>query len=416
LVKALPTASVIVVSRERPAALCRCLRALAQQDYPNFEIVVVADALGRFALAEAGFGRIVKQAAFAEANISAARNTGLALAAGEFVAFIDDDSAAEPTWLTRLLGPFADGRVAATTGHVLGRNGLTLQWGASWVDALGRRHPLEVDRAEYTLHEATPGAAVKTEGTNMAFRRALLAQMGGFDPAYRFFLDETDLNMRQAQAGQITAYVPLAQVHHGFAEGPYRRADRVPRSLFEIGASVAVFLRKHAPAGAQAGRVGAVRAEQRARLLRHMVAGAIDPWDVGRLLATLDDGLTEGFARPLAPLLPVGPPDAAFAPLPGAGPRPGRVVTGWWWQARRLRARARDIVAQGAMVSLLRFSPGAAYHHVRYHPDGYWEQTGGLFGRSLRNGPLVRLATPKARRRAEITRIAATRPVDTMIG
>lgn len=410
------SASVVVVSRGRPAALCRCLRALTQQDHPRFEIVVIADAPGRFALAEAGFGRIVRQDAFEEANISAARNRGLALAAGELVAFIDDDSVAEPTWLSRLLAPFADARVAAATGHVLGRNGLSLQWGASWIDALGRSHPLEIDPHEYSLHEASPGAAVKTEGTNMAFRRALLAQMGGFDPAYRFYLDETDLNMRQAQAGQIIAYVPGAQVHHGFAAGPYRRADRVPRSLFEIGASTAVFMRKHTPAGAQPSRTEALRKEQRNRLVRHMVAGAIDPRDVGRLLATFEDGLTEGFARPVTPLPAIGPPEAAFAPLPGTGPRPGRVLTGWWWQRRRLRAEARARAAQGAIVSVLCFSSGAAYHHVRYHPDGYWEQAGGVFGRSLRTGPLVQVVSPAARRQREIARIAATRPVDTMLG
>lgn len=414
--KAPPTASVIVVSRGRPAALCRCLMSLSQQDYPNFEIVVIADAAGRFALAEQGFGRIVKQSGFDEANISAARNMGIALAAGELVAFIDDDSAAEPTWLSRLLAPFADDRVAATTGYVLGRNGISLQWAASWVDALGRSHALDVDEAEYSLHEATPGAAVKTEGTNMAFRRMLLAQMGGFDPAFRFYLDETDLNMRQALAGQITAVVPLAQVHHGFAEGPYRRADRVPRSLFEIGASTAVFLRKHASGGAHAAQVASLIAEQRRRLLRHMVSGAIDPHDVRRLMATLQGGLTDGFARRLAYLPEIGAPEAAFAPVPRTGPRPGRLVSGWWWQQRGLAARARDMVAQGAIATELRLSPTTAYHHVRYHPGGYWEQTGGVFGRSLRGGALMQFTSPAARRRAEIARIAATRPVDTLLG
>ncbi|MBL9055206.1 MAG: glycosyltransferase family 2 protein, partial [Rhodobacteraceae bacterium] len=38
-----PPASVIVVSRHRAAALHCCLMALAQQDHPNFEVIVVAD-------------------------------------------------------------------------------------------------------------------------------------------------------------------------------------------------------------------------------------------------------------------------------------------------------------------------------------------------------------------------------------
>ncbi|MES2906736.1 MAG: RNA polymerase factor sigma-54, partial [Pseudomonadota bacterium] len=47
--------------------------------------------------------------------------------------------------------------------------------------------------------------------------------MGGFDPAFRFYLDETDLNLRLAATGAMTAIVPVAQVHHGFAESDLQR-------------------------------------------------------------------------------------------------------------------------------------------------------------------------------------------------
>ena len=75
----------------------------------------------------------------------------------------------------------------------------------------------------------------------MAVRRDVLAALGGFDPAYHFYLDETDLNMRLAQAGHATALCPRALVHHGFAASTRRRKDRVPADLFDIGASWAVF-------------------------------------------------------------------------------------------------------------------------------------------------------------------------------
>jgi len=60
----------------------------------------------------------------------------------------------------------------------------------------------------------------------MAVRRSVLADLGGFDPRFRFYLDETDLNLRLAARGLYTALVPLAQVHHGFHASARRRKDR----------------------------------------------------------------------------------------------------------------------------------------------------------------------------------------------
>jgi len=407
--------SLVIVSRGRPEALRRCLTAVRQLDHPDFEVVVVADAAGLWAVADMGLTRLVKTVQLDEPNVSAARNLGIGAAAGEIVAFIDDDAVPEPTWLSRLVAPFPDNRVAAATGFVLGRNGLSFQWQAGWTDALGWRHPLEVEERAITLHESARGAAVRTEGTNMAFRREVLAEMGGFDPSFRFYMDETDLNMRQAEAGQITAVVPLAQVHHGFLAGPHRRADRVPLSLFEIGASLSVFLRKHAPPAAHAMRINAFRGEQQRRLLRHMVSGTIEPRDVGLLMATLEAGLEDGTRRPLRKLRPIGMPSEPFRPLPGTGPRPGRTLAGWVWQSIGMRRLARAMAAEGAIVTVLRLSPTPFRHRVRYHPDGYWEQTGGVFGRSLRDGSAARGVSLVRRLRRESARIALTRPVDSLL-
>ena len=93
--------SVIVVSRGRPKALLRCLTGLGQVLYPAFEIIVVADPAGMTALQPDWAGRI-KAVGFDQPNISAARNLGVAQAAGDIVAFIDDDAVPEPGWLIHL--------------------------------------------------------------------------------------------------------------------------------------------------------------------------------------------------------------------------------------------------------------------------------------------------------------------------
>ena len=122
-------ASVVIVSRGRPALLRRCLVGLDQQDHPEFEIVVVADAEGVAAVEHMGWADRVKVIRFDEANISAARNMGIAAAAAPVVAFIADDAVAEHDWLRRLIVPITEGRADAASGFVFGA-----QWALIPVD------------------------------------------------------------------------------------------------------------------------------------------------------------------------------------------------------------------------------------------------------------------------------------------
>ena len=128
-----PTVSVVIVSRDRPEALARCLRGVAQQHYTNFEVVIVADRAGMAQLWAMPEAIHAKQVRYDEANIAVARNLGIIEASGEVVAFIDDDAVPEPSWLSQLSLPFLSDHVTAAGGYVLGRNGISWQWRAqSW--------------------------------------------------------------------------------------------------------------------------------------------------------------------------------------------------------------------------------------------------------------------------------------------
>ncbi|MEX5728029.1 GT2 family glycosyltransferase [Rhodovulum iodosum] len=406
----LPTVSLIVVSEGRPASLSLCLMACRYLDHPRFELIVVADRPGLAAIDRLGLADRVKTAENPGQGISVARNTGLMLAAGEIVAFLDDDAVPEPTWLSRLAAPFSEADVSAAGGFVRGRNGISFQWRARWVDAQGGDHPLDVPEDAVSLHRGAPGRAIKTEGTNMAFRRAVLAAIGGFDPAYRYFLDETDVNMRLAQAGHVTAILPAAQVQHRFAAGARRTAARAPRALFDLGASSTLFMRKYAPADGLETALRTLARAQRARLLRHMVRGTLEPGDVGRLMDDLADGIAAGRAVPIAARPPLGAPGAPFRTFAADPPPQAVFLAGRTWQARRLHARAAELARAGVPVTLFLFGPSARYHRMRFARGGYWVQSGGLFGRSDRAMPLVTPWRFAARLAAERARLAPTRP------
>lgn len=394
---------MIVVSRGRPENLSLCLAALARQDHPNFEVIVVADPGGLAAVRGAALA--ATEVAFDEPNISKARNLGISAAAGSVIAFIDDDAYAEPTWLRQLTAPFEAGQIGLAGGFVRGRNGITYQWRARRIDRTGFHHPEPVPDGPPVTFPADPENPIKTEGTNMAVTRSVLKDLGGFDGAYRFYLEDADLNIRAAYAGAATAIVPWAQVVHVTAPSERRAANRMPRSLHEIGASLAYFLARHAPDGAATGALAEARLAERARLLRHMVSGNCMPGDVARLLVGFDTGARDGAGR--SPALGFAPSDRSFIPYRSAAAQ--TELSGREFRARSLRGAAKAAASAGDQVDLYLFSRTALYHHTRFYAPGYWEHSGGLFGRSVRKEPLFSPYFFSTRLQKERRRVAKLR-------
>ncbi|MCK0150184.1 glycosyltransferase [Marivita sp. S6314] len=400
--------SVIVVSRDRPRWLRRTLMAIDQLDYPRFEIRVVACRDGVSAARSFDLRRPVSVIAFDEANISKARNLGIAHANGDILAFIDDDAVPEPTWLQHLASAFDRPDIVQAGGTTLGRNGISVQHAASLADAFGRSHPVSVTSDTPAQIAPTQVGLPRLHGTNMAFRRTTLWDHKGFDERFTFYLEETDLTRRIAQQGGGTAYVPNAVVHHATAKSRHRTTTRTPVRLFEIGASAAVFHRKHAKSEEWHDAKACFFSERRSWLMWHMQIGTLTPDDVLRLLRELEDGYAEGLQRDAeAGLRKDAPPPMdvpAFAPsakdiclLPGFASRTA---------ARNV---ATQRVSRGDRVTVLEYSPSSLFHHVEFTMDGYWRHVGGIFGKEQRHEPLVQMATRQSRARRTLERLAGIR-------
>ncbi len=186
-----PAISVVVCTRDRPDGLAVLLEALARQEYPNFEVIVVDNAPSGSATrdAVAGFsGRRVRYVRERRPGLSWARNAGLAAAYESVVAYIDDDEMPDAYWLAELACGFAAAPdVAAVGGLIISAS---LETKAEQVfeglggHSKGRGFAREIfDVRSHRLQHPLYPLPFFVAGGNMAFRRTVLEDIGGFDVA-----------------------------------------------------------------------------------------------------------------------------------------------------------------------------------------------------------------------------------------
>lgn len=398
--------SLIIVSQKRPKHLSLLLQSLRHQTHSNFEIVVVADFL------PPEFENHVKYIPFYEANISAARNVGVSNSAAEIIAFCDDDAIPDPPWLEKLVSPFVNKEIGASTGFTRGRNGIRQQWGSMQFDLSGNDHPFEIDKTQpFEVFQPSKELPIKLIGTNMAFRKSALLGINGFDENYRFFLDETDAKFRIDRTGWKTAIVPNAQVHHGFAASDRRSANRVPTDLFEIGASKAYFCKTHMGDEFELALRDFTN-EQLIRLTTFVEQHKLRRRDVTPLMVSLADGMSDGLQRELKVKdnLEASNRFHRFETHKSEHVvvcvRPQDLT---WMQKT-----VPTLVEAGKCVSVIQLLPSPRYFQVSFK-EGYWLHRGGVWGNSIRTQPSIQFRTYRQRFKIEIERISQLHQVDTVL-
>lgn len=100
-----------------------------------------------------------------------------------------------------------------------------------------RRHYLLDDRPE------EPVQADTMLGAFLLMRRTMLDEIGGWDPGYRMYCEDIDLNYRAAKAGWERWYVPAAVVRHEYAAVIDKRF--LTRHTLWHARAMLRFLRKH---------------------------------------------------------------------------------------------------------------------------------------------------------------------------
>ncbi len=173
----LPTLISVVISAHTQRRWNETLAAVEsarEQSFPNKEIIVVVDHNPPLhaALADALPDVMVVENA-EQRGLSGAKNTGVGLAKGEVVAFLDDDAVADPDWLKFFVDSYAD-------PDVIGVGGLTL---ADWKIPRPSWFPTEFDWVVGCNYRGMPESRTPVRnllGGNSSFRREAFELAGGF--------------------------------------------------------------------------------------------------------------------------------------------------------------------------------------------------------------------------------------------
>ena len=235
-----PLVSVIIPTYGHRDFVLDALESVFAQTRGDYEVIVVVDgspddtALLLAPLAKSGRIRCIVQENRGQAM---ARNRGLSLASGEFIAFLDDDDWWPPdklAWQVEVL------RANPSWVAVAGSVRLFRGDGTSWF--AGPSEPVLIDTG--TLFRQTP---LQSPGQLMMRRKALLS-CGGFSPEI-WGADDLDLWFKLARAGGIY-HLPRLALHYRVHE---RNASRDRARMYDNCRAVFAAHLRAAPARVRAG-------------------------------------------------------------------------------------------------------------------------------------------------------------------
>ena len=199
-----PKVSVIVPVHNRSALLRRSLRSVANQEFPaGFEIVVADDNStdDSAAVAEELATTVVRHDH--NQGPGAARNSAIAAARGEWIAFLDSDDVWHPLHLQSLWDQRRDVALVGSSGLALSETGLRVE-GSPFLHTVELRQPSDVLR---------PRNVIKTSACMV--QAGVLRTVGGFTPGMRYS-EDLDLWLRilEGHRGRILPVLTVVTSPH----------------------------------------------------------------------------------------------------------------------------------------------------------------------------------------------------------
>jgi GT2 family glycosyltransferase len=243
---------VVVTTCVASPALLRTLAGVRRQSVAPAQVIVVDNRPARSGVAELLASEGITDVLLVRESrpgVSHARNAGLAAAAAEIVAFLDDDVVVDEGWLAALIDGFLDDDVSCVTGLVLPWELRTVA--QLWLEEFGgfakgfvrQRYDLAANRGPGPVYPYAVG--LFGTGANNAFRTRMLREVGGFDthlgpPHPSRGGEDLDAYLNVLHSGGGIVYEPGALVWHQHHED----VRSLRRQIFNYGVGLSAMLTK----------------------------------------------------------------------------------------------------------------------------------------------------------------------------
>jgi glycosyltransferase involved in cell wall biosynthesis len=227
-----PEVSIVVIERNETRHIKRCLDSLLAQTYPYLEIIVVdgnsTDGTREIISQEYSIGEKIKLVVEPGLGFAHARNVGVRSSSGEIIAFTGGNEFAHPEWVEKLVKNFIPKNTAGVYGCMLVPNG----------DGGFLRDFCQFKRCK-TASETHPEKGRFGRGTNMAFRKCVIEELGSFDE-WLCDTDDAEFAWRVGKKYKIV-YEPSALIFH--QDGEWRSWKAFVRYLWKpmVGQGQAVY-------------------------------------------------------------------------------------------------------------------------------------------------------------------------------
>lgn len=246
--------SVVIVTRDRPADLAKCLESLASASDDRIdEVVIVDDASAKPPMVYGSTLKIRVVRNKARSFLSTSRNEGARNSTGRYIMFIDDDNIVSRESIGQLSNVLdADLRCMVASPAICYTSRPETVWFAG-----GRIAPISgIFAAAFrgSTYDQLPANPYYTGVFHDAFmvKREAFERVGFFDERnFPMYLSEADLAARLKENGFRAVVVPAARIWHSIA--PLDGASSLlrgvhitePARAYFVGRNRLLYMRKH---------------------------------------------------------------------------------------------------------------------------------------------------------------------------